>query len=114
MHAGITPMYRGVHGAYWAYALGDDSNAGVTVHLVDAGIDTGDVLYQANIEASDDDNFTTYPLLQIEAGLPHLIQAVDDALHDNLKPYKAQGNSQLHYHPTIWGYLWNRFLRYAR
>src|SRR5690606_24425483 len=48
-HVGITPKYRGVHGAYWALACGDTDNCGVTVHLVDKGIDTGGILKQAVI-----------------------------------------------------------------
>jgi methionyl-tRNA formyltransferase len=42
-HAGITPMYRGVHGGYWALASRDPGNCGVTVHKVDKGIDTGSI-----------------------------------------------------------------------
>ncbi|RYZ24682.1 MAG: hypothetical protein EOO10_20190 [Chitinophagaceae bacterium] len=37
VHAGITPRYRGSHGAYWALLNNDKENCGVTVHLVDAG-----------------------------------------------------------------------------
>ena len=40
-HAGITPKYRGMNGGYWALANGDAENFGATVHLVDAGVDTG-------------------------------------------------------------------------
>src|SRR6476661_642756 len=68
-HAGITPKYRGVHGAYWALANGDQSNCGVTVHLVDTGIDTGGILFQKCIPYTDKDNFTTYPLLQQAEGI---------------------------------------------
>ncbi len=49
IHAGITPRYRGVHGAYWAYARKDAAHAGVTVHTLDAGIDTGEVIAQREI-----------------------------------------------------------------
>ena len=45
-HAGITPKYRGMNGGYWALATGDAENFGATVHLVDAGVDTGAVLHQ--------------------------------------------------------------------
>ena len=45
-HAGITPKYRGMNGGYWALATGDAGNFGATVHLVDAGVDTGGVLHQ--------------------------------------------------------------------
>ena len=41
MHTGITPKYRGVHGAYWALTQNDRQNCGVTIHRVDTGIDTG-------------------------------------------------------------------------
>jgi len=69
-HVGITPRYRGVHGGYWALVSGDESHCGVTVHLVDAGIDTGGVLYQDTIEIGPDDNIDTYPFLQIAKAIP--------------------------------------------
>lgn len=105
-HAGITPKYRGVHGAYWALALGDDQNAGVTVHLVDAGVDTGGVLYQARISATPADNFATFPVLQLAEGLPLLRQAVEDALNDKLVTVHTGLPSHLFHHPTIWRYFW--------
>jgi folate-dependent phosphoribosylglycinamide formyltransferase PurN len=109
MHAGITPMYRGVHGGYWALAERERSACGVTVHLVDPGIDTGGVLGQALIAPTAADNFATYPFLQIEAGLPLLCQAVASALAGDvrLQPYPS-GNSKLRSHPTLGEYLWNR------
>ncbi len=69
IHAGITPRYRGSHGAYWALANADKDNCGVTVHLIDAGIDTGNILAQKRITLSDKDNFVTYPYLQLAEGL---------------------------------------------
>ena len=110
MHAGITPRYRGVHGGYWALARKDEENAGVTVHLVDSGIDTGDVLYQGRFNVSGEDNFATYPLLQLEEGIPLLKNAVRDALRDGLKPTAVKDHSELFYHPTIWQYVANRAL----
>ncbi|CAN5496986.1 formyl transferase [soil metagenome] len=106
-HTGITPMYRGVHGGYWAMVNKDPDHCGVTIHLVDAGIDTGDVLYQSSISVSDADSFSTYPIKQIAAGIPLLLKAVDDALKNQLKPYIPTGKSQLWYHPTIIQYLYN-------
>lgn len=114
MHAGITPKYRGVHGGYWALANGDASHAGVTVHLVDAGIDTGGVLYQAHITPGRRDNFCTYPLLQLSAGLPSMARAVNDALAGALNPVDPKLPSRLYYHPTLWGYWWTRLRRGVR
>lgn len=110
MHSGVTPKYRGVHGAYWALANGDAGNVGVTVHLVDAGIDTGGVLYQARIQPTARDNFETYPLLQLCAGIPLLIRAVEDALAGRITPVRTDSSSKLYYHPTLWQY-WRTRMR---
>lgn len=37
IHAGITPLFRGVHGGYRALYERDVGNCGVTVHLIDQG-----------------------------------------------------------------------------
>ncbi len=109
MHAGITPMYRGVHGCYWALANRDPEHAGVTVHLVDSGVDTGNVIAQATVHPSAADSYHTYPLLQLAAGLPLLEQAVRDALAGDLSTVTVAGESKQYYHPTIWRYAITRF-----
>ena len=45
MHAGKLPEYRGRNIINWAIINGE-TEIGVTVHLVDHGIDTGDILLQ--------------------------------------------------------------------
>jgi folate-dependent phosphoribosylglycinamide formyltransferase PurN len=104
-HAGITPKYRGVHGAYWACATGDAENCGITVHLIDKGIDTGAILYQARIVPEREDNFSTYPYLQLAAGLPLLARAGEDASSGKLAPIEVDLPSKLWSHPTLWSYL---------
>lgn len=106
-HAGITPKYRGVHGGYWALVEGDGDNCGSTVHLVDEGIDSGGILYQARIEPSSGDNFSTYPYLQLAAALPLVAQAAQEAIAGRLKPQAAQLPSRLWSHPTLWAYVAN-------
>lgn len=110
-HAGITPLYRGVHGGYWALANNDAAHCGVSVHLVDAGIDTGGIIAQGLIQPTAEDNFVTYPLLQLIAGLPLLKEAVRAALRGNivLKP-APEGASRLWSHPTLAEYMGNRNL----
>jgi folate-dependent phosphoribosylglycinamide formyltransferase PurN len=104
-HAGITPKYRGIHGGYWAKAEGDLENFGVTVHLVDPGIDTGAVLYQARLMPTDVDNYATFPYLQLAAVLPLIEQAARDALAGKVAPQTVNLPSRLWSHPTIWGYV---------
>lgn len=111
-HVGITPTYRGVHGGYWALVNGDAENCGVTIHLVDPGIDTGGILYQARIEPTRDDDFFTYPVLQYAASVPLLLRAVDDALAGRLDPFANEGRpSVLWSHPGLFEYLWHGWTR---
>lgn len=110
-HAGITPRYRGVHGGYWAIANGDKENCGVTVHLVDSGIDTGGVLLQKTIAPSSKDNFVTYTYLQIGEGIQLMKRAVSDFIDGKLKEKESQTtDSKLWSHPTLWFYLKKRIL----
>jgi hypothetical protein len=93
IHVGITPSYRGVHGGYWALVEGDRTRCGVTVYVVDAGID----------------NFVTYPFLQLAAGVPLAIASVQKLLAgDPIPMLGPKGRSRLWTHPTIAEYLWNR------
>jgi methionyl-tRNA formyltransferase len=108
MHAGITPKYRGVHGAYWALAKGDRANCGVTIHFVDPGIDTGLVIAQQSIPVGPEDNFVTYPLLQVATGIPLMKKAVDNILSKKIIPILAAQESHLWTHPTLGQYLYYR------
>ncbi len=111
-HAGITPNYRGVHGGYWALANDDKANCGVTVHLVDPGIDTGGILYQALIKPTKQDNFTTYTYLQIGEGIQLMKKAINSYLDGNLKAQESTTTkSALWYHPTLWYYLSKRLFK---
>ena len=110
-HAGITPRYRGVHGGYWALVHDDAEHCGVTVHLVDAGVDTGGVLYQQQIHVEDSDGFNTYPLHQLAAGIPLMKQALRDVVDGHLTSRDGVGPSRLWYHPTLGQYLRYRFSR---
>lgn len=104
-HVGMTPRYRGVHGAYWALTNNDRAHCGVTVHLVDEGIDTGGVLYQATITTTASDNFTTYPTLQMVRGSALLVKAVRDAIRGELKVVQGPAGDTRWYHPTLWQYM---------
>lgn len=113
-HAGITPQYRGVHGGYWALANHNDlQNCGVTVHFVDAGIDTGNIIHQALISPTSHDSFVTYPLLQLAEGIillqKTIYQYFNNTLATQSKPHTTP--SQLWYHPTIFQYLYYFFTK---
>ncbi|MBL8576038.1 MAG: formyl transferase [Mesorhizobium sp.] len=105
-HAGITPKYRGMNGGYWALATGDAGNFGTTVHLVDAGVDTGGVLHQVRGKPEPGDNIALYPLRLAAMSRDICIRSVEDALDGRLSPVSPDMPSRQWYHPTIWFYLW--------
>lgn len=105
-HAGIAPKYRGMNGGYWALASGDAANFGTTVHLVDAGVDTGGVLKQARGKPEPGDTISSYALRQAAFSRDICIEAVRDALAGKLVTIKPDLPSKQWYHPTIWFYLW--------
>lgn len=105
-HAGLNPKYRGQSGAYWALRLGDKEHVGLTIHLIDRGVDTGDVLYQTKSAFEANDTFSTYHFVQVADAAPLMIQAIEDALAGRLKPYKPDLPSQQFFMPTLWGYVW--------
>ncbi len=55
-HAGKLPFYRGRNVLNWVL-INDESEFGVTVHYVDEGIDTGDIILQKTFQITEDDNY---------------------------------------------------------
>ena len=108
MHAGITPKYRGVHGGYWALVNQDIEHCGVTVYLVDPGIDTGGIISQKQIIITKKDNYATYPLLQLIKGLECIEEAITQIENGKLIIQKNGLDSKLYYHPTVIEYFYNR------
>lgn len=105
-HSGINPAYRGMFGGYFSLANGEPEHFGATVHLIDEGVDTGDVLYQSHVEVSPKDNFHTYIWVMAAGSREICVQAMTDALNGNLKPRKVDLPSRQWFAPTLGGYLW--------
>ena len=104
-HQGITPSYRGAHGAYWALTQNDPAHCGVTVHLVDEGIDTGNIIAQSVIAPEANDSFVTYPFLQTAKALDLIVAAIRDFQAGTLKTTPISGASKVWYHPGVFEYL---------
>lgn len=114
IHAGITPKYRGVHGGYWSLAKRDRKNFGVTLHFVDAGVDTGGVIAHVRLTPDKTDNFSTYPLLQQDSAIDVLLKIMPELLRDGVNFVGPQNNditnsSEVWTHPTIFQYISNYF-----
>ncbi len=110
-HAGVTPKYRGMNGGYWSRANGDWDQFGGTIHLIDEGVDTGNVLRHALCYPRPGDTIMTDTYTIAAASRRALVQVVDDMLTGNAKAIRTKGPSEQWFHPTIWQYIWTGLRR---
>ncbi len=54
LHMGVSPYYRGSSSNFWAAYDGNLDYVGATIHLLSEGIDSGDLLFHAFPEETDD------------------------------------------------------------
>ena len=64
-HAGALPFYRGRNPLNWALINGE-KHFGITVHYVDEGIDTGDIIEQRFFPITQNDNYGSLLEVAIE------------------------------------------------
>jgi methionyl-tRNA formyltransferase len=57
-HAGKLPFYRGRNILNWAI-INDENSFGITVHYIDEGIDTGDIIKQNSYPITDNDDYSS-------------------------------------------------------
>jgi methionyl-tRNA formyltransferase len=57
-HASLLPAYRGKHPVFWALRNGEPW-CGMTVHAMDPGLDTGDIIFQVRVRTRRTDSVST-------------------------------------------------------
>ena len=94
LHISYLPYNRGSDPNFWSFF--DDSPKGITIHLVDEGLDTGDILVQKQVGLSDQDNLrTTYQILQ--SSIQQLFIENWELIRDlKLKPFQQVGTGSYH------------------
>lgn len=84
-HAGKLPFYRGRNILNWAL-INDEKEFGITVHYIDEGIDTGDIIIQSCYPISDDDNYATLLDRAYESCATNLYVAIKAVQGNKVKP----------------------------
>jgi len=59
LHGGLSPWYRGADCTFWALYNGEPEQVGCTLHRIDAGIDTGNLIAHVCPEVRDGDDELT-------------------------------------------------------
>jgi methionyl-tRNA formyltransferase len=78
VHPGPLPEYAGLNAPSWAILHGEKSH-GVTVHWMDAGIDTGEIAYEARFEIAPDETAFTLSAKGVRAAIPLLRRLLEAA-----------------------------------
>lgn len=88
-HAGKLPFYRGRNILNWAL-INDEKEIGISVHFIDEGIDTGDIILQKTYEIKDSDDYTTLLNLCYRECANLLYESLILFLENKVKAYKQK------------------------
>lgn len=99
IHASLLPKYRGAS-PIQRVILDGEKKTGVTIMQMDAGIDTGDMLYKVETEISDEDTFETLHDRLTGIGAEAIVEALPLIESGELVPEK-QDDSQSCYAKLI-------------
>lgn len=76
VHSSLLPKYRGLDGLFWALVHGEEE-VGVTVHVMSAGIDEGDIVAQEPFRVSPGESLHELYLRAMDIGSRLLAESVD-------------------------------------
>src|SRR5262249_46848698 len=99
VHASPLPKYRGAAPIQWAIARGETCT-GVTIMRIDAGLDTGDVLVQAETAIGPEEGAVELGARLARMGAPLLVEALAGLASGKIVPQK-QDPSQATYAPIL-------------
>ena len=94
LHISYLPFNRGAHPNFWSFY--DDTPSGVSIHLIDEGIDTGPILFQKKINFVNEKTFVeTHKLLLIE--IENLfVKNIELIIQKNWNEKKQVGKGSFH------------------
>ena len=87
IHASLLPKYRGAGPIQWAIINGEKIT-GVTIMQMDKGLDTGDMLFQSEVEIASDETADTLHDKLAEAGARLIVEALEKIEAGSVKPVK--------------------------
>jgi len=99
VHTSLLPRYRGAAPIQWAI-LNDDVETGVTIMKMDAGLDTGAILAQAETPIHPEDNAETLQDRLARMGAELLVRTIPDYIAGRL-PSRQQPAEGASYAPKI-------------
>ena len=99
LHGSLLPKYRGAAPIQWAIAMGE-TITGVTTMRIDAGLDTGDILQQAEERINPEDTAVTLAPRLAQTGAELMIGTLAGLKNGSITP-RPQDDSQATLAPIL-------------
>ena len=99
LHASLLPKYRGAAPINWAIVNGE-TRTGVTTMRIDAGMDTGDMLVQREIEIGAKETAPELAARLSEIGAPLMAETLRGLAAGTIVP-RAQNHTEASYAPML-------------
>src|SRR5216684_3320428 len=99
LHASLLPKYRGAAPINWAIANGE-TITGITTMRIDAGMDTGNILLQEQMDIAPEETAPELAKSMAEAGAPLMVDTLRRLAEGKLAP-RPQNNDEATYAPLL-------------
>lgn len=96
-HYGLLPQCRGPQPILW-HMLNNDAECGITVHKVDAGIDTGDIILQDKLSIETADTYGTLQSKLAYLGAKQAALLLKIISYGNIVPARKQDETKAAYY----------------
>lgn len=96
LHPSILPNYRGLSPQHWPIINGDRFT-GITVHFINEGIDTGDIIRQRIISIEPSDYVSDLQLKMKNNYGPIVLEAISDIKSNKIRPIIQSSKSGSYY-----------------
>jgi len=116
LHQGEAPRYRGAPPGFWEM-WNNEEKAGVTIHFIDEGVDTGDIVLQELVPILSGDSLEDLQARLSETALHLYPEAVRRVARGSCKRERQTGGGKQYFFPTLrqrGALRWRLFIRQRR
>lgn len=108
LHISLLPYNRGYHPNVWSFL--EDTPKGVTIHLIDKGVDTGDILLQKEVFIDEDKETLRSSYLKLHREIQLLFKENWELIKTGqITPVTQEGGGTKHYNRER--FLFEPFIR---
>ncbi|MFA5073579.1 MAG: formyltransferase family protein [Nitrospirota bacterium] len=99
IHNAPLPRYRGMLPNFWQLYHGE-KETGITIHEINAGIDTGDIILQTKLPVVPGESLHELILKTKQKGATHMVNVIQDYREGRIKTRPMQGEGSYFSFPT--------------